>query len=54
MEAIAITCGAGYSVSYQACVQDIGWMPVVSNGAVAGTTGQNKRIEALRVWVTAL
>lgn len=37
------------SVSYSAHVQDIGWQKQVENGAVAGTTGQNKKIEAIKI-----
>lgn len=36
---------------YEAHVQDIGWQGVRSNGETAGTTGQSKRIEAVRIWV---
>jgi uncharacterized protein YjdB len=50
IQAIAITVGSGYSVSYQAHVQDYGWMGVYSNGGVAGVAG--KRLEALKVWIT--
>lgn len=34
-------------ISYQVHVQDYGWMPPVSEGRVAGTTGENRRIEAI-------
>lgn len=37
------------TVSYSAHVKRIGWQSSVSNGAVAGTTGQAKSIEALKV-----
>lgn len=37
------------SISYQAHVQDIGWMPVVKDGATAGTTGKAKRLESLKI-----
>lgn len=37
-------------VIYCAHVQDIGWQPVVSDGSTAGTTGQNKQIEALKIY----
>ena len=37
------------SISYQAHVQDYGWVAWVSNGQVAGTTGQARRLEALRI-----
>ena len=36
---------------YEAHVQDIGWQGVRKDGEVAGTTGQSKRIEAVRIWV---
>jgi uncharacterized protein YjdB len=37
------------TIYYQAHVQDIGWQNWVSNGSVAGTTGQAKQIEAIRI-----
>lgn len=37
------------AVTYQAHVSDIGWQGNVKNGAVAGTTGQSRSIEALNV-----
>ncbi len=39
------------SVTYQAHVQDIGWQAAVKDGATAGTSGQAKRVEALKVSV---
>ena len=36
-------------VTYQAHVRDIGWMEWVSDGTTTGTTGQGRRMEALRV-----
>lgn len=36
-------------LSYQAHVQDIGWQSYVENGHLAGTTGQAKQMEALRI-----
>ncbi|OUO65046.1 hypothetical protein B5F70_03055 [Collinsella sp. An268] len=36
-------------VVYQAHSRDIGWQPLVSDGAIAGTTGRAKPVEALRV-----
>lgn len=35
-------------VKYQAHMADIGWGPWVKNGAVAGTVGESRRIEAIR------
>ena len=40
-----------YTIRYCVHVQDIGWMDQVSDGAVAGTTGQSLRIEAVRIWI---
>lgn len=36
-------------VSYQTHVRDIGWQNNVSNGEMAGTTGQSKPIEAIEI-----
>jgi hypothetical protein len=36
-------------VSYRAHVQGLGWLPWVYNGATAGTTGQNRRMEAAQI-----
>ena len=36
-------------VRYQTHVQDIGWQDYVANGAVSGTSGQSKRLEAIRI-----
>lgn len=33
-------------------MEDIGWQSEVSNGETAGTIGQNKRIEAIKIWLT--
>ena len=37
------------TVQYQAHVQNIGWQAAVTDGAVAGTSGQSLRVEALKV-----
>lgn len=37
------------SVTYQAHVQDKGWMSTVRDGATAGTTGQKLRMEGLKI-----
>ena len=42
------------SVRYQAHVQDYGWMAEVKDYEVAGTTGQSKRLEALRIHLEGL
>lgn len=39
----------GTEVQYEAHVSDIGWQNYVINGATAGTTGQNKGVEALKL-----
>lgn len=39
------------SVYYQAHVQDLGWQGLKFDGDTAGTTGQGKRIEALRIGI---
>lgn len=36
-------------LTYQAHVSDIGWMDPVSSGETAGTTGQAKKLEALKI-----
>ncbi|MDD4508677.1 MAG: hypothetical protein PHN26_07125, partial [Eubacteriaceae bacterium] len=47
-ESIKLTVSA-LNVTYQSHVENFGWMGFVSNGAVAGTTGQALRMEALQV-----
>lgn len=37
------------SVSYTTHVQDYGWMTSVKDGATGGTTGKNKRLEAIKI-----
>jgi hypothetical protein len=37
-------------ICYRAHVQNVGWMPAVCDGAVAGTTGQSLRLEAVQIW----
>ena len=37
------------SVNYSTHVQDIGWQGYVKDGSTAGTTGQSKRLEAIRI-----
>lgn len=36
-------------IKYQAHVQDHGWMEYKENGQTAGTTGESRRVEALRI-----
>lgn len=38
-------------LTYQAHVQDIGWQDEVANAETAGTTGRNKGVEAIRVFI---
>ena len=37
------------SVNYQTHIQNVGWQDYVSNGALSGTSGQSKRLEAIRI-----
>ncbi len=39
-------------VYYEAHVQDIGWQNGVENGEIAGTTGQGKAIEGIKIQIT--
>ncbi|MHC1684281.1 MAG: DNRLRE domain-containing protein [Clostridiaceae bacterium] len=57
MEAVRIKlegAPAGYSVQYQVHVGDIGWMDPVENGELAGTIGEGRQIEAIRINVSKL
>jgi len=38
-----------YRIEYRAHVSGIGWQPYVADGAVAGTTGQSRAIEAVQI-----
>ena len=40
----------GKTVHAQAHVQGIGWVGAVGEGQVCGTTGQSRRLEAVRIW----
>ena len=40
------------SVEYETHVRDIGWQDTVQDGQIAGTTGKNKPIEAIRIRLT--
>ena len=40
------------SVNNSTHVQDIGWQGYVKDGSTAGTTGQSKRLEAIRIKLT--
>ena len=39
-------------ITYEVHAQDKGWMPAAADGALAGTTGEAKRLEAVRVSLT--
>ena len=61
MEAIRIYPGAMYdedgneitgSIEYQTYCQSYGWMNWVKDGQIGGTTGQSKRMEAIRIRLT--
>jgi Clostridial hydrophobic W len=51
MEAFTLRApsGSGLGIAYQAHVAGIGWMPEVRDGRVAGTTGQGRQMEAVRI-----
>ncbi len=40
-------------ILYQAHVQDYGWMPTVTSYDTAGTTGQSKRVESLKITLSS-
>lgn len=44
---------AKVSLTYRGHVQDLGWMPWVSNGALCGTSGQSKRLEGFNLKLTS-
>ena len=46
---IAGTAKNNVGLYYQAHVEDYGWLDAVHDGQVAGTTGRNKRLEAIRI-----
>jgi uncharacterized protein YjdB len=55
MEAIRINLeieGATGGIEYKTHVQDIGWQGWVSNDALSGTSGQDKRLEAIEIQLT--
>lgn len=39
----------GYKIRYQAHVADFGWLKEVGDGELAGTTGQGRRMEAIKI-----
>ena len=47
----AITLKGSDRLRYQAHVQDVGWTRECKAGELCGTTGQSKRIEAVRIWL---
>ena len=49
MEAIRIAISR-FRIEYQAHVAGYGWMNVVFNGETAGTTGQFKSMQAIKIW----
>ena len=50
MEAIRIAISR-FRIEYQAHVAGYGWMNVVFNGETAGTTGQFKSLQAIKIWL---
>ena len=41
-------------ISYQVHVKDYGWLPATQDGNMAGTTGESRRMEAIRIKVEGL
>jgi len=39
------------NIYYEVSIEQSGWQPVVSNGALAGAVGNNAPIEAIRIWI---
>ena len=52
MEAIKITTSS-YGIQYRAHVADYGWLSWVSDGGMAGTTGQSKSLQAIEIKLTS-
>ena len=46
---VQVEAASDPTITYQAHVQDKGWMTTVQNGATAGITGQAKRMEGLKI-----
>lgn len=40
------------NINYQTHVQDLGWQGTVSNGSTAGTSGQSRRLEGIKINLT--
>ena len=49
IEAIEIPDAIDGGVEYQTHVAGVGWQDAVANGAIAGTTSQTRRVEAVRI-----
>lgn len=45
---------AAPDINYKAHVSDIGWQRYVKNGTIAGTTGESKQMEAVKISLTDL
>ena len=41
----------GTHIVYQVHVQGKGWLPPVRDGELAGTVGESRRVEAIRIWM---
>jgi len=46
-------CGVA-SIFYQAYVHKAGWLPRTCQGGTAGTTGQHRRLESIKIWTDGL
>lgn len=44
-----LVSAAAPQINYQAYVEGLGWQNPVSNGGIAGTTGQGQRMEAIKI-----
>ena len=42
-------CARPYGITYTAHTQTLGWMGYVAEGQIAGTTGQKRRLEAVKI-----
>jgi hypothetical protein len=56
LEALQLQVSPSFAtyVYYQAHVSDLGWLPLVSNGEIAGTVGQARRMEAFVLYMYIL
>ena len=48
-----VNCGTT-SIYYQAYAHNAGWLPRTCQGSTAGTTGQHRRLESIKIWTDGL